>query len=167
MIYELFRKLLQNTSCDITIYDSSDYYKSRQRALQFTISTLSSQITTTINTIYDRYYNSQRLLLQFTAGITIHDVITIHDSTYLSTSFQTPRTYTQYNRQHSNTVPRASTSTEQQQEKRRLWDCNGRNWFKIRNSYSYVNSISYSYTDLKHSIVCVGDHIKIGTVLGN
>ena len=40
------------------------------------------QITTTIITIYDRYYNSRQLLFQFMTGITIHDVITIHDSTH-------------------------------------------------------------------------------------
>ena len=72
-IYELFCKLLQNTTDVITIYDSSDYYKSRQRVI----------------TIYDRYvitnpdncYYNLRHVLQFTTGVTIHDVITIHYST--------------------------------------------------------------------------------------
>ncbi len=48
--------------------------------LQFAIGTL-LQFTTTVITIYDRYYNSRQLLLQFTTDITIHDVITIYDST--------------------------------------------------------------------------------------
>ena len=48
--------------------------------LQFMIGAL-LQITTTVITICDRYCNSRQLLLQFTTGITIHDVITIHDST--------------------------------------------------------------------------------------
>ena len=37
------------------------------------------QFSTTVITIYDRYYNLRRLLLQFTLGITIHDIITIQD----------------------------------------------------------------------------------------
>ena len=41
------------------------------------------QITTTVLTIYDNYYNSRQLLLQFRTGITNHDVITIHDSTWI------------------------------------------------------------------------------------
>ena len=59
-IYQLFYKLLQNATDVITVYDSSDYNKSRQRVI----------------TIYDRYdlisnhdknyYNSRQLLLQFT-----------------------------------------------------------------------------------------------------
>ena len=53
---------------------------------QVTIGTL-LQIPTTIITIYDRYYNSRQVLLQFTTGITIHDVITIHDSTITSHNF--------------------------------------------------------------------------------
>ena len=67
--------LLQfTTACIITNHDNG--------LLQFTIGTL-LQITTTVITItiYHRYYNSRQLLLQFTTGITIHDVITIHDST--------------------------------------------------------------------------------------
>ncbi len=48
--------------------------------LQFAIGAL-LQFTTTVITIYDSYYKSRQLLLQFTTGITIYDVITIHDST--------------------------------------------------------------------------------------
>ena len=36
------------------------------------------------NLRYVSYYKSRQLLLQFTTGITIHDVITIHDSTHQS-----------------------------------------------------------------------------------
>ena len=56
--------------------------------LQFTIAWL-LQFSTTVITVYDRYYNLRRLLLQFTTGITVHDVITTHDGTddtrYLAT----------------------------------------------------------------------------------
>ena len=48
------------------------------------------QIMTIVITIYDRYYNSRQLLLQFTAGITIFDVITIHDSTAVCNVFFVP-----------------------------------------------------------------------------
>ena len=64
------------------------YYNSRQLArlitnydnmlLQITIAWL-LQFSTTVITLYDRYYNLRRLLLQFTTGITIHDIVTIHD----------------------------------------------------------------------------------------
>ena len=40
--------------------------------LQFKIAWL-LQFSKTVITIYDAYYNSRRLLLQFTTGITIHD----------------------------------------------------------------------------------------------
>ena len=43
--------------------------------LQLTIVWL-LQFWTTVITIYRRYYNSRRLLLQFTTGITIYDIIT-------------------------------------------------------------------------------------------
>ncbi len=66
--------LLQFTTArSITNYDSM--------LLQFAIGAL-VQFTTTVITIYDSYYKSRQLLLQFTTGATIHDVITIHDSTY-------------------------------------------------------------------------------------
>ena len=72
------KDLLQNTTHVITIYDISHYYLNNDNeSLQFTIGTL-LQITTAIITIFDRYYNSRQLLLQFTTGITIHDAITIH-----------------------------------------------------------------------------------------
>ena len=67
--------LLQfTTAWIITNYDNG--------FLQFTTGTL-LQITTIVITIYDKYYNSGQLLLNFTTGITIHDVITIHDSTHV------------------------------------------------------------------------------------
>ena len=76
--YKTRKVLLQfTTAWIITNHDT--------RLLQFTVGTL-LQITTTVITIYDRYYNSRQLLLQFTTGITIHDVITIHDSTALPLS---------------------------------------------------------------------------------
>ena len=50
--------------------------------LQFVIAWL-LQFSTTVVTIYDRYYNLRRLLFQFTTGITIHDIITIHDRTHV------------------------------------------------------------------------------------
>ena len=62
------------------------YYNKRQLGL--------SQITTTFITIYDSlvitildnsYYNLRRLLLQSTTGITIHDIIAIHDRKHLPT----------------------------------------------------------------------------------
>ena len=68
-IYELFCKFLQNTTDVIIIYDSSDYYKSRQRVI----------------TIYDRYlitnhdncYYNLRETLQFT---TLLQFTTVHTS---------------------------------------------------------------------------------------
>ena len=48
--------------------------------LQITIAWL-LQFSTTVITLYDRYYNLQWLILQFTTGITIHDIITIHNRT--------------------------------------------------------------------------------------
>ena len=65
--------LLQFTTAQIITNDDNGL-------LQFTIGML-LQIMTTVVTIYDRYCNSRELLLQFTTGITIHDIITIHDST--------------------------------------------------------------------------------------
>ena len=66
--------LLQFTTARlITIYDNL--------LLQFTIAWL-LQFSTTVITIYDRYYNLRRLLLKFTTSITIHDIITILDRTH-------------------------------------------------------------------------------------
>ena len=69
---DVFRKhdnvfLKCTTARIITNYDNT--------LLQFAISTL-LQITTRAITIYDRYYNSRQLLLQFTTGIKIHDSTT-------------------------------------------------------------------------------------------
>ena len=54
------------------------YYNSRQLGLL--------QITTTCyyNLRSLGYYNSRQLLLQFTTGITIYDIITIHDKTVVT-----------------------------------------------------------------------------------
>ena len=73
----------------ITIYDNV--------LLQFTIAWLLQHLTQKelktvrdcshrqlfhpVITIYDRYCDLRRLLLQFTTGITVHDIITIHDRT--------------------------------------------------------------------------------------
>ena len=46
--------------------------------LQFVIAWL-LQFSITVITIYDRYDNLRRLLLQFKIGITIHGIITIQD----------------------------------------------------------------------------------------
>ncbi len=51
--------------CAITIYDSSEYYKLRQYVI-----TICDRC---IITIYDSYYKSRQLLLQFTTFISIHD----------------------------------------------------------------------------------------------
>ena len=83
-IYELFFKLLQNTADVITIYNSSDYYKSRQQVITI--------YDMYVITNHDNYYYNLRQVLQFTTtvitihGITIHDVITIHDSTSVTKS---------------------------------------------------------------------------------
>ena len=66
----------------ITIYDNV--------LLQFTIAWLLQQTVRDgshrqlfhpVITIYDRYCDLRRLLLQFKTGITVHDIITIHDRT--------------------------------------------------------------------------------------
>ena len=60
-----FKTYYNTWQCVITIHKSSAYYYLRQRVI----------------TIYHRYYNLRRLLSRFTTGITIHDIITIHDRT--------------------------------------------------------------------------------------
>ena len=54
----------------ITIYDNVLACDSLHWLLQF---------STTFITIYDSYYNLRRLVLQFTTGVTIHDIIIIYD----------------------------------------------------------------------------------------
>ena len=97
----IFEKLLvlRFTTCYkirqsvFTIYDSLDYYTSRQHVITiydrcvitihdtcYNISRQVLRFTTSVITIHDRYYNS-RQVLQFTTGITIHDIITFHDTT--------------------------------------------------------------------------------------
>ena len=50
--------------------------------LQFTTARIVTNHDTGYNNLRQvRYYKSRQLLLQFTTGITIYDVITIHDST--------------------------------------------------------------------------------------
>ena len=79
--YELFYKLLQNTTDVITIYDSSDYYKSRQRVV-----TIYDRY---VITNHDNYYYNLRQVLQFTTT-----VITIHDRYYNSRRHYNSRQYT-------------------------------------------------------------------------
>ena len=78
----------------ITIYDSlaitilDNCYCNLGHVLQCTTTIITIydiqvlQSTTTVTTIYDRYYNLRQLLLQFTTGITIQNIITIHDRTH-------------------------------------------------------------------------------------
>ena len=54
------------------------YYNSRQLGL------LQITMTCYYNVRWLGYYNSRQLLLQFTTGITIYDIITIHDKTVVT-----------------------------------------------------------------------------------
>ena len=80
-IYELFCKLLQNTTDVITIYDSSDYYKSRQRVITF--------YDRYVITNHDNRYYNLRQVLQFTTTF-----ITIHDKYYNSRRYYSSRQHT-------------------------------------------------------------------------
>ena len=60
-----FLKVFWADNCCITIYDSSTQYKLRQQCYY--------------NLRQPGYYSSRQLLLHFTTGITIYDIITIHD----------------------------------------------------------------------------------------
>ena len=60
------------TAWIITLHDSM--------LLQFTTGAL-LQFTTLAITFHDRYYNTRQVHLQFATVITIHDIITFHDTT--------------------------------------------------------------------------------------
>ena len=70
-----------------TAQNTANYYSV---LLQFEIGTLLQNMTSAI-AMNDSYYKSRQLLLQFQIGFTIHNLITIHDSTQTDRSNIVPR----------------------------------------------------------------------------
>ena len=97
----IFKTHSKTWQCVITIHESSAYYNLRQRVITIydslvittrhrknskqcgmvAIDSCFTLLFSCVITIYDRYCDLRRLLLQFTTGITVHDIITIHDRT--------------------------------------------------------------------------------------